>query len=97
MLVWGQWVADALRHTHPHMLLDSHLSSPPPPPPPPPPSPAQDPCLTLVLRDVICPTCQDCQDLDLCRDPAVGGCARWWWWEGGVSGKKHAMWNGWGR
>jgi len=32
----------------------------------------QDPCLTLVLRDVICPSCQDCQDLDMCRDPAVG-------------------------
>ncbi|EFN52544.1 hypothetical protein CHLNCDRAFT_26745 [Chlorella variabilis] len=31
----------------------------------------KDPCLTLVLRDVICPTCQDCQDLDLCRDPAI--------------------------
>ncbi|PRW20477.1 DNA polymerase epsilon catalytic subunit A [Chlorella sorokiniana] len=31
----------------------------------------KDPCLTLVLRDLICPTCQDCQDLDLCRDPAI--------------------------
>lgn len=39
--------------------------------PPPPHLPVQDPCLTLVLRDVICPTCQDCRDIDLCRDPAV--------------------------
>jgi hypothetical protein len=31
----------------------------------------QDPCSSLVLRDAICPSCQDCQDLDLCRDPAV--------------------------
>ncbi len=27
----------------------------------------RDPCLSLLLRDVICPVCQDCQDLDLCR------------------------------
>ena len=31
----------------------------------------QDPCSSLMLRDAICPSCQDCQDLDLCRDPAV--------------------------
>ena len=28
--------------------------------------------MTLVLRDAICHACQDRQDLDLCRDPAVG-------------------------
>jgi DNA polymerase epsilon subunit 1 len=31
----------------------------------------KDPCMTLILPDVICATCQDCQDLDLCRDPQV--------------------------
>lgn len=31
----------------------------------------KDPCMTLVLPDVICPTCQDCQDVDLCRDPRI--------------------------
>jgi len=30
-----------------------------------------DPCKSLVLPDVVCPSCQDCQDIDLCRDPAV--------------------------
>lgn len=25
-----------------------------------------------MLRDVICPACQDCRDLDMCRDPSVG-------------------------
>ena len=49
--------------SHPSSLLRPCLPLPPTRP--------QDPCLTLVLRDVICPTCQDCQDLDMCRDPAV--------------------------
>lgn len=31
----------------------------------------RDPCMTVILPDVICSTCQDCQDLDLCRDPAL--------------------------
>ncbi|KAL4450230.1 hypothetical protein ABPG77_010899 [Micractinium sp. CCAP 211/92] len=31
----------------------------------------KEPCLTLVLRDVICPACQDCRDLDMCRDPSI--------------------------
>uniref|UniRef100_A0A1D2A3C0 DNA polymerase epsilon catalytic subunit n=1 Tax=Auxenochlorella protothecoides TaxID=3075 RepID=A0A1D2A3C0_AUXPR len=31
----------------------------------------QDPCASLVLRDVICPHCQDCQDLDVCKDPQL--------------------------
>jgi hypothetical protein len=37
----------------------------------------QEPCLTLVLPDVICSDCSDCRDLDLCRDPElqVGGFA----------------------
>ena len=25
--------------------------------------------MSFVLRDVICPSCNDCRDLDLCRDP----------------------------
>ena len=29
----------------------------------------KDPCISLVLPDVICAKCQNCQDLDLCRDP----------------------------
>jgi DNA polymerase epsilon subunit 1 len=40
-----------------------------------------DPCMTLVLPDAVCPGCQDCADLDLCRDPRLqardwrcGGC-----------------------
>lgn len=31
----------------------------------------KDPCMTLILPDLICTTCQDCQDVDLCRDPKV--------------------------
>lgn len=31
----------------------------------------KDPCASLVIQDVICPSCQDCQDLDLCRDPSL--------------------------
>lgn len=31
----------------------------------------RDPCASLVIQDVICPSCQDCQDLDLCRDPSL--------------------------
>ena len=31
----------------------------------------RDPCKTVILPDIICPVCQDCQDLDLCRDPAL--------------------------
>ena len=41
----------------------------------------RDPCKSLVLPDVVCPSCQDCLDIDLCRDPRVqardwrcGGC-----------------------
>jgi len=41
----------------------------------------KEPCLSLVLPDVICSACQDCKDLDLCRDPHLqqgdwrcGGC-----------------------
>ncbi len=29
----------------------------------------KEPCMSYVLRDVICPSCNDCRDLDLCRDP----------------------------
>lgn len=29
----------------------------------------QEPCLSFVLRDVICGSCNSCRDLDLCRDP----------------------------
>lgn len=29
----------------------------------------QEPCMSFVLRDVICTSCNDCRDLDLCRDP----------------------------
>ncbi|KAK9824549.1 hypothetical protein WJX72_011249 [[Myrmecia] bisecta] len=29
----------------------------------------QEPCLSFVLRDVICTYCNNCRDLDLCRDP----------------------------
>lgn len=31
----------------------------------------RDPCKRLVLPDVVCSSCQDCQDLDLCRDPGI--------------------------
>ena len=31
----------------------------------------RDPCKTLVLPDVVCHSCQDCQDVDLCRDPRI--------------------------
>ena len=31
----------------------------------------KDPCATLIIQDVICPSCQDCQDLDLCRDASM--------------------------
>ena len=27
--------------------------------------------MSFVLRDVICPSCNDCRDLDLCRDPQL--------------------------
>ena len=33
------------------------------------PHPSQDPCLSLVLPEVICNKCSNCRDLDLCRDP----------------------------
>ncbi len=29
----------------------------------------QEPCLTWVLRDVVCDACSACRDLDLARDP----------------------------
>lgn len=28
-----------------------------------------EPCMSFMLRDVICTSCNDCRDLDLCRDP----------------------------
>ncbi len=31
----------------------------------------QEPCRSFVLRNVICSYCNDCTDLDLCRDPAL--------------------------
>ncbi len=31
----------------------------------------QEPCLTWVLRDVVCDACSACRDLDLARDPAL--------------------------
>ena len=31
----------------------------------------QEPCMSFVLQDVICPSCNDCRDLDLCRDPQL--------------------------
>ena len=34
-------------------------------------APAQEPCRSYVLRDVICMYCNHCTDLDLCRDPAL--------------------------
>ena len=36
----------------------------------------QEPCMSYVLRDVICPSCNDCRDLDLCRDPHLQVCLR---------------------
>mmetsp|Transcript_42312 Transcript_42312/g.135440 ORF Transcript_42312/g.135440 Transcript_42312/m.135440 type:complete len:1109 (-) Transcript_42312:20-3346(-) len=30
-----------------------------------------EPCLSFVLRGVVCEYCNDCRDLDLCRDPAL--------------------------
>lgn len=31
----------------------------------------KDPCASLVIPDVVCPSCQDCRELDLCRDPSL--------------------------
>ena len=31
----------------------------------------KDPCASLVVQDVICPECQNCQDIDICRDPTL--------------------------
>ncbi|XP_077235840.1 DNA polymerase epsilon catalytic subunit A-like [Tasmannia lanceolata] len=31
----------------------------------------RDPCLSFTLPSVICSYCNDCRDLDLCRDPAL--------------------------
>lgn len=31
----------------------------------------QEPCRSFVLRNVVCSYCNDCIDLDLCRDPAL--------------------------
>ncbi|XP_077864309.1 DNA polymerase epsilon catalytic subunit A-like [Saccoglossus kowalevskii] len=31
----------------------------------------RDPCLSYVLPEVICKTCNHCRDLDLCRDPLL--------------------------
>ncbi|XP_057955577.1 DNA polymerase epsilon catalytic subunit A-like [Malania oleifera] len=30
-----------------------------------------DPCLSFILPNVICSYCNDCRDLDLCRDPTI--------------------------
>ncbi|XP_075749504.1 DNA polymerase epsilon catalytic subunit 1 [Rhipicephalus microplus] len=32
----------------------------------------KDPCLSFVLTEVICKTCNNCRDLDLCKDPFQG-------------------------
>jgi DNA polymerase epsilon subunit 1 len=31
----------------------------------------RDPCLSFTLPNVICAYCNDCRDLDLCRDPLL--------------------------
>lgn len=31
----------------------------------------KDPCASLVIPDIVCPSCQNCQDLDMCRDPTL--------------------------
>ena len=31
----------------------------------------RSPCLSFVLPDVICEFCNNCEDLDLCRDPLL--------------------------
>lgn len=31
----------------------------------------RDPCLSFTLPNVICSYCNDCRDLDLCRDPLL--------------------------
>lgn len=31
----------------------------------------RDPCLSFVLRDVICSYCNDCCDLDICRNADI--------------------------
>ena len=31
----------------------------------------EDPCRSYTLQDVICPNCNYCRDLDLCRDPSL--------------------------
>lgn len=31
----------------------------------------KDPCASLVIPNVVCSSCQDCQDLDMCRDPTL--------------------------
>ena len=33
----------------------------------------REPCVTFVLRDVVCGYCGDCRDLDLCRDERLVG------------------------
>ncbi|KAM7314163.1 DNA polymerase epsilon catalytic subunit A [Ixodes scapularis] len=41
----------------------------------------RDPCLSFMLTEVICKTCNNCRDLDLCKDPYQGldshGIPRW--------------------
>ncbi|CAN8013629.1 unnamed protein product [Ixodes persulcatus] len=41
----------------------------------------RDPCLSFILTEVICKTCNNCRDLDLCKDPYQGldshGIPRW--------------------
>jgi len=36
----------------------------------------REPCMSFRLPDVICGYCNDCRDLDLCRDPELQG-SRW--------------------
>lgn len=36
----------------------------------------RDPCRSYVLPEVICRSCNFCQDLDLCRDPSVSQVSR---------------------
>jgi DNA polymerase epsilon subunit 1 len=31
-----------------------------------------DPCLSIVLPEVICKVCNQCRDIDLCKDPHLG-------------------------
>lgn len=37
----------------------------------------REPCMSFRLPDVICGYCNDCRDLDLCRDPELQAGGRW--------------------